>query len=208
MVAAMEIIILLIVLYVVVKYVCPKYIEWTAKRAAQKAANVAPVALVPSPMKVPEVEPISEPKTFPLDMLTFDIDKVKVYVHPEHGGAANILEFAETSVISFAEIRQHSYTVKHSKDGGWLSKLYKKGRFIDGNEATISFNRNDGIWYLYVFEYSVVGEYRRPKGWADLPWVSHGDPVGLLSCTNGRNGAWSVKGQAQERTNIAWTTAK
>ena len=59
-----------------------------------------------------------------------------------------------------------------------------------------------------MFEYSLTGEDRRPKGWRDAEWVSSGDPVGLISSTNTRNGDWTVAGQAAERSDIRWVTAE
>lgn len=150
---------------------------------------------------------VAAPSISPVNRSTFNEATCKVYVHPEDGGSRNTLEFRQTATITSGSITADSYNIRHTKDGIWKGKLYKDGRYIDGADGVISFNRDDNTWYLYMFEYSLIGEFNRPKGVSYLPWVKSGDPIGLISSTSARNGAYDVSGQANERSNIHWLTA-
>lgn len=125
-----------------------------------------------------------------------------------HGGTQNPFKFAKTANITHGYIDSHSYQIKHTKDGKWKGKQYQPGRLIDGTDGVVFCNTDDRKWYVYMFEYSVLGEVNRPKGWAHVKWVQKGHKIGLISSTNTRNGNWSVAGQAKERSNVHWTTAK
>lgn len=151
---------------------------------------------------------IQEAPVSPVDRSTFNEATCQVYVHPETGGSANALKFTQTAKISYGQILESSYDIRHSKDRVWKGKEYQAGRYIDGTDGIITFDRSKNQWLIYMFEYSLTGENKRPKGWKHAPWVRKGDPVGLISSTNSRNGQWNVSGQRQERSNIHWTTAQ
>lgn len=150
---------------------------------------------------------IDKPPSKPVDRSTFT-GRAKVYVHPESGGTTNPLSFPQTATITRGELSKYHYVIKHTKDGSWKGKQYEPGRIVDGTDGVISYRRSDNAWLIYMFEYSIRGEDKRPKGWNHIPWIEKGDPVGLISSTNTRNGKWTVSGQGSERTNVYWTIAK
>jgi len=138
----------------------------------------------------------------PINRNTFNQSNCKVY-----GGTRNPFRYKKTSVIQSASIGINSHTIRHTKAGTWAGKTYQSGRKIDGTHGIVSYDRETKQWYVFMFEYSVIGEPRRPKGWKFLNWIQQGDPVGLIASTNTRSPQWDVRGQAKERTNIYWVTA-
>ena len=139
----------------------------------------------------------------PVDRSTFNIATAKPY-----DTGRNPLRFTETAKITRADLTKSTYTINHTKDGKWKGVEYQPKRFIDGNDSIISFNRSDKKWYVFPFEYSLIGENKRPKGWGNVEWIEKGDPVGLMSNTNVRGGQWTPSGQRQERSNIVWRQAQ
>lgn len=151
---------------------------------------------------VQSTPPLSSLDMTPINRDTFNESNCKVY-----GGTRNPFRYAQTSTIQSASIGISSHTIRHSKAGKWKGKTYQSGRKIDGTHGIISYDRETKQWYVFMFEYSVIGEPRRPKGWQFLNWIQQGDPVGLIASTNTRSPQWDVRGQANERTNIQWVTA-
>jgi len=139
----------------------------------------------------------------PIDRSTFNPATAKPY-----GTGTNVMDFNQSGRITFSTIGERSYISDHTKDGVWKrSKEYQAGRYIDGNDCFVSYKRSKSQWYVWPIEYSLRGERSRPKGASSIPWVLDGDPIGIMSCTNARDGQWNAKGQSRERTNIAWHTA-
>ena len=138
-----------------------------------------------------------------LNPASVDLSKAKVYK-----GSANPLNFPETAKLSNVRVTKHRYWLTHSKEGVWLSKLYKDGKYIDGVDSIISMDAESGELWIANWEYSVVGNKSRGKGWSYYPWIKKGHIVGMLAATNTRNSKWTIKGQRPERSNIVWVTAE
>ncbi len=151
---------------------------------------------------VQSTPPLSRLDMTPISRDTFSESNCIVY-----GGTRNPFRYKKTSVIQSASIGINSHTIRHTKAGTWAGKTYQAGRKIDGTHGIVSYDRETKQWYVFMFEYSVIGEPRRPKGWQFLNWIQQGDPVGLIASTNTRSPQWDVRGQANERTNIQWVTA-
>jgi len=151
---------------------------------------------------VQSTPPLSSLDMTPINRDTFNESNCKVY-----GGTRNPFRYKKTSTIQSASIGINSHTIRHTKAGTWAGKTYQAGRKIDGTHGIVSYDRETKQWYVFMFEYSVIGEPRRPKGWQFLNWIQQGDPVGLIASTNTRSSEWDVRGQANERTNIYWVTA-
>ena len=151
---------------------------------------------------VQSTPPLSRLDMTPISRDTFSESNCIVY-----GGTRNPFRYKKTSVIQSASIGINSHTIRHTKAGTWAGKTYQAGRKIDGTHGIVSYDRETKQWYVFMFEYSVIGEPRRPKGWQFLNWIQQGDPIGLIASTNTRSREWDVSGQANERTNIQWVTA-
>jgi len=132
-----------------------------------------------------------------------DLSKAKVYK-----GSTNPLNFPETAKLSNVRVAKKRYSLTHSKEGVWLSKLFEQGKYIDGADSIISVDPVSGELWICNWEYSVVGNKSRGKGWNYYPWIKKGHIVGILAATNTRNSKWTVKGQRPERSNIVWVTAE
>ena len=138
-----------------------------------------------------------------LDPASADISKAKVYK-----GSTNPLNFPETARLSNVRVTDKRYWLTHSKEGIWKSKLFEQGKYIDGVDSIISMDPQTGELWICNWEYSVVGNKSRGRGWSYYPWIKKGHTIGILAATNTRNSKWTIKGQGSERSNIVWVKAQ
>lgn len=138
-----------------------------------------------------------------LDPSSVDLSKAKVYK-----GSVNPLGFPETATASNVRVTNKRYWLTHTKEGIWKSKLFEQGKYIDGVDSIISMDPQTGELWICNFEYSVVGNKSRGKGWSYFPWIKKGHAVGILAATNTRDKKWSPKNQRPERTNVVWVKAE
>lgn len=157
---------------------------------------------------MPDLPAMEESQSdFPVNKSSFNKDDVVIYIDPVDGGSRNPLSYPVTAKITSFILERNRYFLQHTKQKIWKGKPFDHRKIV-GTDSFISFNRSIGKWVLAATEYAVEPNETRHKGWDYYDWILPGDPVGVVTSTNIRNGNYNVSGQANERSNIYWTVAK